>query len=122
VSAEAAVTDADIVISAGPIVDNPTSPLQPGWLTPNSWLLLPIDFDFYVSSAAVAAGDLFVTDDVDQFGAYAAQGHFRDWAAPRASVGAALNDELAGERVIACNLGVAALDVAFALAVLEQRE
>jgi hypothetical protein len=80
--------------------------------------LLPIDFDFYVSAAAASEADLFVSDDLEQFEAYRQQGHFAEWPAPGASVGAAIAEQRAGRRVLACNLGVAALDVAFALAVI----
>ena len=64
--------------------------------------------------------DLFVTDDVAQLEAYREHGHFRDWPAPACSVGEALEAGLAGARVVACNLGVAALDAAFAGAVLAE--
>jgi ornithine cyclodeaminase/alanine dehydrogenase-like protein (mu-crystallin family) len=117
-SPEEAVADADVVITAGPIVDDPSSPLAPEWLRPDTWLLLPIDFDFYVSAAAASEADLFVSDDLEQFEAYRQQGHFAEWPAPGASVGAAIAEQRAGRRVLACNLGVAALDVAFALAVI----
>jgi hypothetical protein len=108
------------VVTAGPIVRDPTSPLVPEWLGEGPWLLLPLDFDFYASADAVAAADLFVTDDVAQFETYRGHGHFAGWPTPAGSVGAALEDALRGQRVIACNLGVAALDAAFARAVLEQ--
>jgi alanine dehydrogenase len=109
-----AVEGADIVVTAGPIVESPESPLTPDWLTTKRWLLLPIDFDFYVAADTVAAAGLFVTDDVPQFDAYRSAGHFSGWPVPRLSVGDALEGEAAGERVVACNLGVATLDAAFA--------
>jgi ornithine cyclodeaminase/alanine dehydrogenase len=119
-SPQEAVAGAQVVVTAGPIVRDPTSPLVPEWLGEGPWLLLPLDFDFYASADAVAAADLFVTDDVAQFETYRGHGHFAGWPTPAGSVGAALEDALRGQRVIACNLGVAALDAAFARAVLEQ--
>src|SRR2546423_276831 len=62
-SARDAVARAEVVITAGPIVEHPDSPLGPDWLREPS-LALPIDFDFYVSAAAVASADLFLVDDV----------------------------------------------------------
>jgi ornithine cyclodeaminase/alanine dehydrogenase len=121
VSAEEAVAGAQVVVTAGPIVRDPASPLTPGWLPDGPWLVLPIDFDFYASAAAVESADLFLTDDVTQFEAYRGHGHFTGWPAPAASVGAALETGLRGERVVACNLGVAALDAAFARAVMQRR-
>jgi hypothetical protein len=64
------VAGAQVVVTAGPIVRDPKSPLVPEWLGEGSWLLLPLDFDFYASADVVAAADLFVTDDVAQFETY----------------------------------------------------
>jgi ornithine cyclodeaminase/alanine dehydrogenase len=110
-----AVAGADVVITAGPIVDSPDPPLRTDWLG-ERWLLLPIDFDFYLGAEPVKSADLFVVDDIPQFEHYRAAGHFTGWPHPELSTGAAL--EHGGTRVIACNLGVGALDAAFAAAVL----
>jgi alanine dehydrogenase len=112
-----AVAGADVVVTAGPIVDDPDSPLAPDHLG-DRWLLLPLDFDFYAGAAAVAAADLFAVDDVDQFEYYRGRGHFRDWPAPVATVGSALGDASRPDRVACVNLGVGALDVGFAASVL----
>ena len=114
-----AVAGADIVVTAGPIVREPPSPLDESWVE-DDVLLLPIDFDFYVSSAAVAACDLFLTDDVAQFEAYREHGYFRGWRNPDASAGEALEAGLRARRVVCANLGVGALDAAFAHAVLSR--
>lgn len=114
-----AVAGADVVVTAGPIVREPPSPLDETWVEDGA-LLLPIDFDFYVSAAAVAACDLFLTDDVAQFEAYRAHGYFRGWPDPDASVGEALERGLEGRTVVCANLGVGALDAAFADAVLSR--
>jgi ornithine cyclodeaminase/alanine dehydrogenase len=118
-SPQEAVAGAGIVVTAGPIVDDPPSAFETGWVGTSPWLLLPIDFDFYLSAPVVAAAELFVTDDVPQFEAYREHGRFRHWPAPTASVGGALEERRSGGRVVACNLGVAALDAAFAASVLE---
>jgi alanine dehydrogenase len=109
-----AVLGADIVVSAGPIVDDPDSPLGPDWLG-ERWLALPIDFDFYFSAETVAEADLFLVDDVGQFDYYRSLGHFRDWPEPAGTVGERHESR---ERVLCCNLGVGALDAAFAARVL----
>jgi alanine dehydrogenase len=113
----AAVEGADVVITAGPIVSRPPSELVSAWVGPE-WLALPIDFDFYASAELVATADLFLTDDVAQFTAYQSHGHFDGWRAPDGSVGEALGSRRAA-RVVACNLGVAALDAVFAACVLK---
>jgi alanine dehydrogenase len=112
-----AVAGADVVVTAGPIVEAPESPLEPEWLG-ERWLGLPIDFDFYFSSAAVRAADLFLVDDVAQFEYYRSQGYFDDWPAPEGSVGEGLADGRGATKVICCNLGLGALDAAFAARVL----
>jgi hypothetical protein len=100
-------------------VRDASSPLDASWVA-DDVLLLPIDFDFYVSGSAVAACDLFLTDDVAQFEAYRERGFFRGWHAPDASVGDALERGLEARRVVCANLGVGALDAAFAHAVLSR--
>jgi len=115
----AAVAGSDVVVTAGPILRDPPSPLDESWLE-DDVLLLPIDFDFYVSAHAVAACDLFLTDDVAQYAAYREHGYFRSWPDPHASVGEGLEQELRARRVVCANLGVGALDAAFAHAVLSR--
>jgi alanine dehydrogenase len=114
---EEAVSGSEVVVTAGPIVEEPESPLAPDWLA-ERWLGLPIDFDFYFSAEAVSAADLFLVDDVDQFEYYRTLGHFQGWPRPDGSVGEALGRPGSPDRVLCCNLGVGALDAAFAARVL----
>jgi ornithine cyclodeaminase/alanine dehydrogenase-like protein (mu-crystallin family) len=116
--ARSAVEGAEVVITAGPIVEAPDSPLGPDWLAERS-LGLPIDFDFYFNAEAVSAADLFLVDDVGQFEYYRSLGHFRAWPEPQGNVGAAPVGEKGPARVVCCNLGIGALDAAFASRVLE---
>ena len=109
-----AVAGAEVVVTAGPIVDEPASPLGADWLG-GRFLALPIDFDFYFSADAVRAADLFLVDDVPQFEYYRSLGRFRDWPQPDGSVG---EHTARAEKVVVCNLGVGALDAAFAARVL----
>jgi ornithine cyclodeaminase/alanine dehydrogenase len=118
-SAREAVDGADIVITAGPIVESADPPMRVNWLD-ERWLLLPIDFDFYVSAEVVRAADALIVDDVGQFLSYQQLGYFKNWPEPLVSVGTALENGLGGDRVLACNLGVGALDAAFAKAVLDR--
>jgi ornithine cyclodeaminase/alanine dehydrogenase-like protein (mu-crystallin family) len=116
-NAAEAVAGAEVVVSAAPIADDPNPPLGPDWLG-ERWLGLPIDFNFYFSAQAVAAADLFVVDDVGQFEYYRSLGHFREWPEPARSVGEALAHGGTPARTVCCNLGVGALDAAFAARVL----
>jgi alanine dehydrogenase len=112
-----AVTGAQVLVSAGPIVEEPDPPITSDWLG-DAVLALPIDFDFYFSAEAIESCDLFLVDDVGQFEYYRGLGHFKDWPAPAKSVGEALANGDTGERVACVNLGVGALDAAFASHVL----
>jgi alanine dehydrogenase len=116
---EDAVTGAEVLVTAGPIVEDPRPPLRPEHLG-ERWLALPIDFDFYVGAEAVAAADLFLADDVGQFEYYRGLGHFQGWPEPDGSVGEGLGGEGSPGRVVCCNLGIGALDAAFADVVLER--
>ena len=108
-----AVANADIVISAAPIVKSPEPTVHPGMLKAKH-LLLPIDFDAVMSKAVVDEAEIFLTDNVGQFEHYRSIGHFRDWRAPQASVGDRVRHEGDADRIVCCNLGVGALDAAFA--------
>lgn len=112
-SAADAVVGADIVISAAPIVKEPVPSVFPDVLkTPR--LVLPIDFDAVVDRSVIADADLFLTDNVAQFEHYRSLGYFKDWPAPMASVGDRVETAATGQRIVCCNLGVGALDAAFA--------
>lgn len=116
---EEAVAGAEIVVTAGPIVADPPSALRPEHLG-ERWLALPIDFDFYAGAELVRAADLFLADDVGQFAYYRELGHFQGWPEPAGSVGEGLGRAGSPGRVLCCNLGIGALDAAFASLVLEQ--
>jgi ornithine cyclodeaminase/alanine dehydrogenase-like protein (mu-crystallin family) len=116
---EDAVAGADVLVTAGPIVEGPSPPIRPEHLG-ERWLALPIDFDFYVGAGTVAGADLFLADDVVQFEYYRGLGHFQGWPEPAGSVGQGLGREGSPARVVCCNLGVGALDAAFANVVLER--
>jgi ornithine cyclodeaminase/alanine dehydrogenase len=114
-----AVAGAQVIVSAGPIVEDPEPPITSAWLG-ERFLALPIDFDFYFSAKAIESCDLFLVDDVGQFEYYRELGHFKDWPAPAKSVGEALRDGDRGDRVACVNLGIGALDAAFADHVLRE--
>ncbi len=114
-----AVAGAEVVVTAAPIVTEPDPPLGPDALG-ERWLLLPIDFDALVRRELVEAAGLLAVDDVGQFEYYREQGHFRGWPVPHASVGESLGRPRAEvtERVACVNLGIGALDAAFAARVV----
>ena len=116
---EDALAGAEVVVTAGPIIEDPEPPIRPEHVG-ERWLALPIDSDFYFGPEVVEAAGLFLADDVGQFEYYREQGHFQGWPAPEGNVGQGLGREGSPARVFCCNLGIGALDAAFANAVLER--
>ncbi len=116
-SAREAVAGAEVVITGVPIAARPDPPIDTDCLG-DRYLALPLDFDTSLRVGPVADAGLFVTDDVAQFEHYRGRGHFRGWPEPHTSVGEALARGTEARRVVCCNLGVGALDAAFASAVL----
>jgi alanine dehydrogenase len=116
-SEEDAVAGAEVVVTAAPIVERPAPAIGPEALG-DRWLVLPIDFDALVRREAIEAAELFAVDDVGQFEYYREQGHFRDWPQPDGSVGEVLERDRPADRVACVNLGIGALDAAFAARVL----
>jgi ornithine cyclodeaminase/alanine dehydrogenase len=112
-----AVDGAEIVVTAAPIVEQPRPMIGLGALG-ERWLVLPIDFDALVRREVIEAADLFAVDDVGQFDYYREQGHFSEWPVPAGGVGEALGRTDAPQRVACVNLGIGALDAAFASRVL----
>jgi ornithine cyclodeaminase/alanine dehydrogenase len=113
-----AVAGADVVVTAGPIVEDPRPPISPDWLG-ERWLAVPIDFDFYFRPEAIEAAELFLVDDVEQFEYYRSLGHFDGWPKPHGTVGEALEGDGRPRQVACVNLGIGALDAAFAKHVLD---
>jgi alanine dehydrogenase len=113
-----AVAGAEVVVTAGPIVENPEPPISPDWLG-ERWLILPIDFDFYFRPEAIEAAELFLVDDIGQFEYYRTLGHFQGWPKPHGTVGEGLAGDGQPQRVACVNLGIGALDAAFAKRVLD---
>ncbi|HEV3408030.1 MAG TPA: hypothetical protein VG079_05020 [Gaiellaceae bacterium] len=113
-----AVAGADVVVTAGPIVEDPQPPITPEWLG-ERWLVAPIDFDFYFRPETIEAAELFLVDDVEQFEYYRSLGHFQGWPRPHGTVGEALADDGRPRQVACVNLGIGALDAAFAKRVLD---
>ena len=83
-------------------------------------LVLPLDFDCYVACDVIAACDLMLVDDLEQFEHYRSQGRFAGWPEPSCTDGEAERDGAGGRAVAAVNLGVGSVDAVFASHVLER--
>jgi ornithine cyclodeaminase/alanine dehydrogenase len=113
-----AVTGCDLVVTAGPILKKPHATIQAGWLDAGAFASL-VDFDSYWHPAALKEADKFCTDDVPQLEHYRQVGYFQDIPPIHADLGELVTGkkpgrETAGERTMACNLGLAMDDMAVA--------
>ena len=124
-SAEGAVRGADIVITAGPIEHHRRATLMPEWLAAGS-LTIALDYDSYVTDAAIAAADLVLTDDRRQIeDARQREGKFtgvRRIDAELADLlttgrGRRTHEE---QRVLVFNLGIALEDLATGVEILNR--
>ncbi|MBW3593707.1 MAG: hypothetical protein KY396_08425, partial [Actinobacteria bacterium] len=76
-SPEEAVADADVVVTAAPIVDRPSPWIGPAAVG-DEWLVLTIDFDQLVRHELAEEADLFLVDDVGHFEYYRSHGRFTE--------------------------------------------
>lgn len=113
-----AVEQADLIVTAGPILHEPHATIQGGWVRPGSFASA-VDFDSYWSGAALAGFDRISTDDLEQFSYYRGQGYFQSTPEPYAELGEIVAGIKPGrlrpeERTMAINLGIALEDMAVA--------
>jgi ornithine cyclodeaminase/alanine dehydrogenase len=120
----AAVVDADLVVTSGPILKAPTPVIDTDWLAPGAFAS-PVDFDSYWTGGALRQADKLATDDIAQFEHYREAGYFSDTPAPYADLGQIVAGHQPGreredERTIAINLGLALEDMATAMPIYER--
>ena len=113
-----AVVGCDLVVTAGPILKRPHATIQAGWLDEGVFASL-VDFDSYWHPAALKEADKFCTDDLAQLEHYRQVGYFQDIPQIHADLGELVagkkpGRQTAGERTMACNLGLALDDMAVA--------
>ena len=123
-SPRAAIAGMDLVVTSGPILQNPSPVIEAGWLTEGAFAC-PLDFDSYWQGEAFREADKLATDDAAQLDHFRTCGYFGDTPPPYADLGEIVagtkpGRESPGERAICVNLGLALDDVATA-AVLYER-
>ncbi len=119
-----AVTAAELVVTAGPILKEPHGTIESGWLSEGAFAC-PLDFDSYWSGPALAEIDRLATDDRGQLEYYRSLGYFRTMPEPYADLGEivaglAPGRETAAERTMSVHLGLALEDVVTALPIIER--
>ncbi len=119
-----AVSGCDLIVTAGPILKKPHATIPAGWFEEGAFASL-VDFDSYWHSAALKEADKFCTDDVPQLEHYRQAGYFQDIPPIYADLGELVTGkkpgrQSAGERTMACNLGLAMDDMAVAPAIYQR--
>lgn len=118
-----ACADADIIVTAGPILKDPEPVIHRAWIRPGTFLS-PVDFDSYLAPDVFAAASRVITDDQAQQEYYRKIGYFQKIRQPDGDLGQLLTGTIAGrtnadEITIALNLGIALEDMATAVLVLQ---
>lgn len=113
-----AVVESDLVVTSGPILPDPKPTIQQDWLKPGAFGSA-VDYDSYWSGAALRQVDRICTDDLPQFNANRAAGYFKQTPQPGCELaelvaGLKPGRQLAQERTLAMNLGLAMDDMAVA--------
>jgi ornithine cyclodeaminase/alanine dehydrogenase len=113
-----AVSECDLVVTAGPILKRPHATIRAGWMEAGAFASL-IDFDSYWHPEALKEADKFCTDDIPQLLHYREVGYFQDLPPIHADLGELVAVKKPGretpeERTMACNLGLALDDMAVA--------
>lgn len=121
---EEAVTEADVVVTAGPLTRQSRRTVVPEWLAEGS-LLITVDYDSSVDPRALASLDILCTDDVPQLLSARERGHFPDLTPIHADLGELVAGRKPGrtgprQRTGIVHLGLAICDVAVAARVLQR--
>lgn len=123
-SPEEAVRDADIIVTATPILKDPEPVIKRGWLK-EGFLGVPLDFDSYWKPEAMNLADKFYVDDLEQFEYYRQVGYFQQTPPVYGDLGEVVVGDKQGrkntnDRIISMNLGLAIEDMATAIEVLKR--
>jgi len=121
---QAAVTDADLIVTAGPFLMNPTPVIGYEWIKPGA-LVCPLDLDSYVKPDVFIKSDFLCTDDLNQFNKFKANGLFQtcpDNIAELCDViaGTVKGREKEDQIITAINIGLALEDMAVAPIIYER--
>jgi ornithine cyclodeaminase/alanine dehydrogenase len=121
---QAAVSNSDIVVTAGPILKKPHATIQAGWMDRGAFASL-VDFDSYWHPDAMMEAALFCTDDTPQLMHYKELGYFQNIPPVHADLGELVTGKKQGrqkpdEKTMTANLGLAIDDMAVAPLVFER--
>jgi ornithine cyclodeaminase/alanine dehydrogenase len=119
-----AVMGSDIIVTAGPILKDPTPSIERSWIS-DGVFACPIDYDSYWKPEAMHSMHKFCTDDKQQLLYYKSIGYFRDIPNIHADLGEIVlgqktSRENRQERIMSMNLGLAIEDMAVASLLYER--
>ncbi|HSD50854.1 MAG TPA: hypothetical protein VLG48_05545, partial [Candidatus Methylomirabilis sp.] len=121
---EAAVREADIIVTATEIRKQPAPIIRAEWIRPGAFCM-PVDFDSQFTPEAIRAMDLFYADDTAQMDFYRTLGYFQTMPKVQGDLG----DVVAGkkpartsprQRTMAMHLGLAIEDMVTAVRIYER--
>jgi ornithine cyclodeaminase/alanine dehydrogenase-like protein (mu-crystallin family) len=123
---QAAVLDADLLVTAGPFLRKPTPIVPHHWIKPGA-LVCPLDLDSYVKPDVFAKSDFLCTDDRNQFKQFKAHGLFQSCPEGIAELCDVIAGKIPGREndrqiVTAVNIGLALEDMAVAPLIFEGAE
>ena len=110
---------AEVVVTLAPIVQPPAPTLRRAWprlLVPRAPGRLQRELP---RGGCQRTPRPFLADDIGQYRYYQEQGQFGGWGVPERTAGQDIDTRNTSRRVVCCNLGVGALDAAFAGVVLQ---
>ncbi|HET6373364.1 MAG TPA: ornithine cyclodeaminase family protein [Candidatus Polarisedimenticolia bacterium] len=110
------VRDADIIVTAGPILSDPRPVIEAGWLKPGCFVC-PLDYGSYVKAEVFRKADKFLTDDAEQILSPRSACYFPDMPPLYGDLGEVVAGLKSGresdtERIVCANLGLAIDDMA----------
>jgi ornithine cyclodeaminase/alanine dehydrogenase-like protein (mu-crystallin family) len=115
---KAAVADADIVVTCGPILHDPRPVVELAWLKKGVFLSA-VDLDSYIKPEVFNTAGKLYTDDLEQFLGYSRQGYFSGIHDPIGDLGELVAGkkparQSVDEVTMTANLGLAIEDIAVA--------
>ena len=121
---EAAVRDADIIVTATEIMKRPVPVIRPEWIKPGAFCM-SIDFDTQFTPEAVRAMDLFYTDDTAQMEYYRSLGYFGSLPKVQGDLGELVTGKQPGrtsprQRTLSMQLGLAIEDMVTGIRIFER--
>ncbi len=121
---EAAVREADIIVTATEIRKQAAPMIRPEWIKAGAFCI-PVDFDSQFTPEAIRAMDLLYTDDTAQMDYYRSMGYFQTTPKVQGDLGEVVAGKKPGrtgpvQRTMAMHLGLAIEDMVTAVRIYDR--